>query len=64
MKSWRKIVKNIENGKPSTPTVREITNDLLRPWNQKELCVCLKGQWNRIICDTQIFMVIVKASLK
>jgi hypothetical protein len=65
-KSWTKIVNNIENGKPSTLRVRQITKDLLRPWNQKELYECLKDQWKRIICDTQIFMVmgIVKASLK
>jgi hypothetical protein len=29
MKTWRRIIKNIENGKPST-TVRQLNEDLLQ----------------------------------
>jgi hypothetical protein len=68
-KYYEKLDKNSKEyreWKANHTKCKAITEDLLRLWNQKELYECLKDQWKRIICDTQIFMVmgIVKVSLK
>ena len=30
--------------------MKTLSISFLQPWNQKDLCGCLKGKWQRIIC--------------